>query len=110
MSGSKPKTYELRWSHRAEADLEAIGDYIAADDPRAAERWVGKLLDKARAAATSPLAGRMVPEIGLEAVREVFLRSYRIVYRVRGDEVQVLTVFEGHQRLPRGVADDEPDP
>lgn len=102
-----PRTYELRWSRRAEADLEAIG-------PRAAERWVGKLLDRARAAAAAPLAGRMVPEIGLESVREVLLRSYRIVYRVRTDgerdEVQILTVFEGHRRLPLDAADDEPNP
>jgi toxin ParE1/3/4 len=112
-SEGKPRTYDLRWSRRAEADLEAIGDYIAADNPRAAERWVGKLLDKARAAAAAPLAGRMVPEIGLESVREVFLRSYRIVYRIRNDgahdEVQVLTVFEGHRRLPLDAADDDPD-
>jgi addiction module RelE/StbE family toxin len=102
-----PKAHTLRWTRRAEADLEAIGDYIAEDNPRAAERWVGKLLDKARAAAAAPLAGRIVPEIAMDSVREVFLRTYRIVYRVRGDEVQVLTVFEGHRRFPLGAVDDE---
>lgn len=107
MSG--PKAYALRWTRNAEADLEAIGDYIAEDNPRAAERWVGKLLDKARAAAEAPLAGRMVPEIGMDSVREVFLRTYRIVYRIRGDEVQILTVFEGHRRLPLGALDEADD-
>lgn len=51
----------------------------------------------------------MVPEIRLEAVREVLLKAYRIVYRVRGDEVHVLTVFEGHRRFPADV-DVEGDP
>jgi len=115
MSGARrgrrpaPPRCRLEWTQRAEADPEEIGDYIAADDPAAAERWMGKLLEKARSAAEAPLAGRMVPEIRMESVREVFLRTYRIVYRVRGERVVVLTVFEGHRRLPAGVdADDEP--
>ncbi len=43
----------------------------------------------------------MVPELGRDDVREVFLRSYRIVYRVGEDTVDVLTVFEGHRLLPK---------
>jgi mRNA-degrading endonuclease RelE of RelBE toxin-antitoxin system len=29
----------------------------------------------------------------------VFLRTYRIVYRIRDDAIEVLTVFEGHRRF-----------
>lgn len=39
----------------------------------------------------------MVPELNREDIREVLLRSYRIVYRVRPDGIVVLTVFEGHR-------------
>ena len=95
--------YRLTWSSRAESDLEAIGDYLAADDPVAAERWVNKLLATARAAADVPMAGRVVPEIRLASVREVFLRTYRVVYRVREDHVVVLTIFEGHRLFPSDV-------
>jgi plasmid stabilization system protein ParE len=98
----------LRWTHRAEKDLENIGDYIAEDDPVAALRWVGLLLEKARLAAQLPGVGRVVPELGRADVREVLLRSYRIVYRVRGRDVEVLTVFEGHQLFPTNLdVDDE---
>ena len=31
-------SYRLRWTRRAEVDLEAIDAYIAADDPAAAAR------------------------------------------------------------------------
>jgi addiction module RelE/StbE family toxin len=110
--GKKPPQaggHRLVWTSRAEADLEAIGDYIAAENPVAAERWVRKLLATARAAADVPLAGRVVPEIRMGDVREVFLRTYRIVYRVRGDHVVVLTVFEGHRLFPSDVdVDDDP--
>ena len=36
-------------------------------------------------------------------LREVFVRTYRIVYRIRADEVQVITVFEGHRLFPANV-------
>ena len=95
----------IEWTERAVADLRAIDDYIAADNPGAAERWVGKLIAKAEAAARLPMAGRVVPEKGRRDIREVFLRTYRIVYRVREGSILVLTVFEGHRLFPPGAAD-----
>jgi plasmid stabilization system protein ParE len=46
-----------------------------------------------------PLSGRVVPELERDDIREVFLRSYRIIYRVADDNIRILTVFEGHRRL-----------
>jgi len=93
------------WTERGVADLRAIDDYIAADNPAAAERWVGRLIAKAEAAARLPMAGRVVPEKRRPDIREVFLRTYRIVYRVREGSILVLTVFEGHRLFPRASAD-----
>jgi len=101
--GEQTPSLRLRWSTRAEADLEAIGDYIARDNPEAAERWVTKILEQARRAADAPLAGRVVPEFRQNTLREFLLRSYRIVYRIHEEEVQVITVFEGHRRFPSDV-------
>jgi addiction module RelE/StbE family toxin len=89
----------LRWTERAVEDLLAIGDYIAVDNPAAARSWVERLRQRAVKALEHPLAGRVVPEIGREDVRETFLRTYRIVYRVVEDGIVVLTVFEGHRLL-----------
>jgi plasmid stabilization system protein ParE len=50
-----------------------------------------------------PLGGRRVPELGRDDVREVFKRTYRIVYRVTETRVEILTVFEGHQLFPANV-------
>jgi plasmid stabilization system protein ParE len=105
-----PVGHRVLWTRRAEADLEAIGDDIAADDPVAAERWVLRLIDHARKAGDAPLAGRRVPEIRMDDVREVLLRTYRIVYRVRPDAIVVLTIFEGHRRFPDDVdVEDAPE-
>ena len=91
---------KLRWTDRARRDLLDIGRYIARDNAVAARRWVERLREKARGAAATPLAGRVVPEWERDDVREVFLSSYRIVYRIQDDAIHVLTVFEGHRLLP----------
>ena len=72
------------WTPRARDDLLEIFDFIAQDDRDAAERWVARLVERAELAATMPFGGRVVPELARNDLREVFLRSYRIVYRVFG--------------------------
>lgn len=93
------KRRKLVWTERAEADLVGIADFISRDDPVAARRWVRKLMATARIAARVPLGGRRVPELQRDDVREVFLKRYRIVYRVTDRQCEVLTVFEGHKLL-----------
>ena len=89
----------IRWSPRAFADLVALGDFIARDNPEAARTWVDKLRNRFETAAESPLAGRKVPEFRLDEVREVFVRTYRLVYRVDSEGITVLTIIEGHRTL-----------
>jgi plasmid stabilization system protein ParE len=84
-----------------------IGRFIAADDPGAARAWVEKLREQVRRVASTPRAGRRVPEIGRDDIREVLLRHYRIVYRVEPRGIVVLTVFEGHRLLPQDVSEGE---
>lgn len=41
-----------------------------------------------------------MPELGRVDIREVFLRTYRIVYQVDASSIVVLTVVEGHRLMP----------
>ena len=91
------------WTERALADLEAIRDYITRDNRAAAQRWVAKLIAAVESAAAAPVAARRVPEVGRTDVREVLLRTYRIVYRVSDSRICVLTVFEGHRLFPGDI-------
>ena len=54
-----------------------------------------------------PAFGRMVPERERPDLREVFVGSYRIVYRIRAESIDILTVFEGHRSFPSDVASGE---
>lgn len=87
------------WTATAVARLEAIEDFIARDDPAAAERFIEELLDVGEGLGDSPQRGRIVPELPGSALREVVHRGYRLVYRATATRVEVLTVFEGHRLL-----------
>ena len=88
-----------RWSKRASADLRATGRFIARRSRKASEAWIERLVLRAGDASVIPLAARVVPECARTVVREVFLRSYGIVYRVDDGGIFVLTVFEGHRLM-----------
>ena len=96
---------KLRWTERARRDLLEIGRYIARGDPEAARRWIQRLRTRAHGAAKHPRSGRTVPEFQRDDIREVFLKTYRIVYLIRKQSVDVLTVCEGHRLLPPGLVD-----
>ena len=104
--GSAGRVTPVVWTAQALADLEEIGAHIERDDPRAAARWVAKLMAAADKASAFPLLGRKVPELGRDDVRERIVGNYRVGYWLRDARLEVLTVFEGHRlpplRLPAG--------
>ena len=65
----------------------------------AAAQWTQGLADKAMSVARAPLGGSVVPELNRPEVREVFKGRSRIVYRVRDEGVDILTLFDIY--LPR---------
>jgi toxin ParE1/3/4 len=56
-----PKPLKVEFSPTALFDLEDIADYIAKDNPIAAEQWVEKLVAAAERVAGHPRSGRAVP-------------------------------------------------
>ena len=88
------------WSPLAIEDVEAIRDYVSRDSPRSADLLVERLVAAVERLGADPLAGRVVPELADERVREVIHGNYRIVYRVRPDAVEIATVFHGARLFP----------
>lgn len=90
----------LAWSREARENLVDIEEFIARDSPERAAKFVDALIDHAELILPdNPHSGRVVPEIGNPDIRELIYRGYRIVYRIRGDVLALLTVFEGHRLL-----------
>ncbi len=90
----------VTWSQQAGENLVDLEEFIARDSLKRAARFVDALIDHAEdILADNPRSGRTVPEIGNPDIRELIYRGYRIVYRLNGDRIEILTVFEGHRLL-----------
>jgi plasmid stabilization system protein ParE len=100
---SEPSSPRVVWSDQALRDLASIWAYVALDDLTAADSWLQKLVAAAEQASWLPRAGRIVPEMQGDLVREVLCGSYRVAYRIREDGITIATVFEGHREFPRNA-------
>ena len=65
--------YRVSWSPTALDDVDAIAEYINRDSPAYTRAVVNKILDTARKLEDFPNAGRVVPELDDEAIRERFV-------------------------------------
>jgi addiction module RelE/StbE family toxin len=90
----------LIWSPRSLADLEAIREHIARDSEAYAGLVVARLVSAPSCLLEFPESGRMVPEFGRPNLRELVVRPYRLVYRLRGETVEVVTVFHAARMFP----------
>ncbi len=88
---------KVRWTQEALERLIEIDDFISTDSPDRARHFVDLLIERGDSLAENPEMGRIVPEISNPTIREILYKGYRIVYRLRNDNVEILTVFEGHR-------------
>ena len=77
----------------ARRDLHAIAQEIARDAPERAVKFCDALLDRAQQAADFPHSGRVVPEFKRDDLRELIQAPFRIIYRVRTDDVVEVVRF-----------------
>jgi toxin ParE1/3/4 len=87
------------WYERAAVDLESIAEYIAQDSEFYAASVVRSILQKSRRLAEFPFIGRVVPEFDDQNIREIFAYSFRIIYTIGPDEVQIAAVIHGKRQL-----------
>ncbi len=89
----------VRWTFPARNDLRQIHAHIVQDSRYYAKKVVQEIVAKARSLEAFPMKGRVVPEIEDPNVREVFIYSYRLIYEIAADEIQVLAVIHGKRDL-----------
>ncbi|MEH2326252.1 MAG: type II toxin-antitoxin system RelE/ParE family toxin [Nostoc sp.] len=97
--------YQIVWSSKALEDVEDIATYISRDSTAYAAAVVQRIIDVTRQLNNFPLSGRIVPEFGEDAIREKFVYSYRIIYRIQGDTVTIAAVIHGKKLLDTLDAD-----
>ncbi len=91
----------LIWAEPAPADLEAVADYIALDNPDAACESVKRVFVCVERRERFPNSGRRPHELPRSPYREVVVTPCRVFYRVEGDAVYVLHVMRTERLLQR---------
>ena len=85
----------VEFTAAAEADLEAIGDYIAQDNPARALNFVRELSRSCFELAEMPEAWPIVPRYEHHGVRRRVYGRYLIFYRVAESRITILHVLNG---------------
>lgn len=94
----------VKWSPEAVEDLESIADYIARDSEFYASAVVSKILATSRKIPSQPLIGRVVPELNDKNIRERFVYSYRLIYKIETNAILITAIIHG-KRLLENVPD-----
>jgi len=86
---------EIRWTYEAELWLKEIYDYIALDNPKAAEEVVDGIYTTAQLLKDHPEMGYTYQAPDMEDVRILLYGHYRITYLILENRIDILGVFHG---------------
>jgi plasmid stabilization system protein ParE len=87
------------WTEPALADLDAIADYVALDDPDAAEQLVQRVFRHVEQLARHPQSGSKPPELEGWRYRQIIEAPCRIFYRYDATRVYILYLMRGERVL-----------
>lgn len=88
------------WTANAKRELRAAHGAVAQTSVRYADALVDRVTRKTADLARFPYFGAEVPEYDDVMLREVSEHPYRIIYRVRLDRVEVVSVVHAARQLP----------
>lgn len=91
---------KIIWTHEALQRLIEIENFISKDSPERAAIFIDSIIEHTEAALPeNPFMGRTVTEIFNPDIRELIFKRDRIVYKINKNNIEILTVFEGHRLL-----------
>jgi plasmid stabilization system protein ParE len=91
---------KVRWSDRALKTLADLHAWLAVESEQSANDTVDRLLRRGDQLASFPNSGRIVSHYNRPDIRELVERPYRIIYRIRRSDVQIIDVFHSAQQPP----------
>lgn len=93
---------EVVWTEPALADLEAIADYIAVENPVAAGEFIRRVFSHIDNLEQHPRLGRTPPELEDSRYREIVEPPCRVFYRQEGKELFILHVMRAERLFREG--------
>ena len=94
---------QIVWTEPALADLDAIADYIALENPAAAKALVQRAFRHVKLLEKSPLIGPRVPELRSGRYRQISEPPCRVIYLVESNRAFILHVVRSERLLHPGL-------
>lgn len=95
---------QVVWTEPAVADLEAVADYIAIENPSAAGALIQRIIQHSRQLADHPESGSRPRELGARTrYRQIVQPPCRIFYRFDGSSVFIVHVMRTERLLRRSA-------
>ncbi len=95
------KRYRVDITRTAEQDIDSIYDFIARDNPAAANKWGKEVERQISTLSRSPARCPIIPEAGDlgREYRHLLYGAYRTIFRIVGSRVIVIRVIHGARLL-----------
>jgi toxin ParE1/3/4 len=90
---------KIVWTEPAVEDLRELHAYIARDSEMYASGFVERIVLAVERLVDHPRVGRIVPETNEDNIRELLFQRYRIIYRIKNDNIEMLSVIHGARDL-----------
>jgi plasmid stabilization system protein ParE len=95
-----PESKSVEFAESALVDLEALRAwYVEQGVPEVGARFIVEIVGQAGQLVDFPESGRIVPEFGLAAVRELLHPPFRIVYRIGATKIWIVRVWRSERLL-----------
>ena len=88
----------IRWSKRGKLRRTQYVHHIAKEsgDWPTAWKWEDDVFEVVSHLEAFPLSGSVVKEFGRADIRQVLLGDYRIIYRVKNNIPEIISIRHGH--------------
>lgn len=91
----------IHWTVNAIDQLANIYEYIALNSPTYGRRMIDRITRRSEQISEHALSGRKVPEFDTEDIRELIERPYRIIYRIKPGQIDIISVIHCARLLPK---------
>ena len=91
---------EVIFTYRFLNRIEEYADFIALDHVPTAIKWARDVFEHCQKLSNQPESGRVVPEFRRTEIREIIHGNYRLVYELKTNQIDMLTIWHTRQMLP----------
>lgn len=83
------------WTPISLENLDSIYNYIGQHSPQNALEMIDRITSRVWQLEEFPFSGHVVPEYNDRRTTEVLVDSYRLIYRISENEIQIVNVIHG---------------